>query len=74
MLFEDAVAERLADESRRLRATTLAGYESAIRCHPLPRLAGRELGSYEAEAYWAGGKLWMRSRGQYDRSVLLRLV
>lgn len=74
MPFGDAVAECMADKSRRLRATTLAGYESAIRRHLLPRWAGRELGSYEAEAYWAGGKLWMRSRGQYDRSVMLRLV
>lgn len=27
MLFEDAVSEHMADKSRRLRATTLAGYE-----------------------------------------------
>jgi len=45
MLFEDAVSEYMADKSRRLRATTLAGYESAIRCHLMPMWAGRELES-----------------------------
>ena len=30
--------------------------------------------SYKADAYWAGGRLWMKSSGQYDRSVMLRLV
>lgn len=29
---------------------------------------------YMADAYWSGGKLWMKSAGQYDRSVMLRLV
>lgn len=43
MLFEDAVAEYMADKSRRLRSTTLAGYESAVRCHIMPRWAGRDL-------------------------------
>lgn len=45
MLFEEAVSECMTDKSRRLRATTLAGYESAIRCHLMPMWAGRELES-----------------------------
>lgn len=40
MLFEEAVSEYMTDKSRRLRATTLAGYESAIRCHLMPMWAG----------------------------------
>ena len=30
--------------------------------------------SYKADAYWNGGRLWMKSSGQYDRSVMIRLV
>ena len=36
MLFKDAAYEYMADKRKRLRATTLEGYESAIRCHLLP--------------------------------------
>lgn len=43
MLFDDSVSEYMADKSRRLRARTLAGYESAVRCHLMPRWAGRDL-------------------------------
>lgn len=35
MLFEDAVAEYMADKSRRLRATTLAGVELANLIHAI---------------------------------------
>ena len=33
MLFSDAVTEYMSDKGKRLRATTLEGYRSAIRCH-----------------------------------------
>lgn len=43
MLFSEAAAEYMADKRKRLRATTLEGYESAIRCHLLPAWGGREM-------------------------------
>ena len=36
MLFKDAASDYMEDKSRRLRPTTLEGYESAIRRHLLP--------------------------------------
>lgn len=41
MLFETAAAEYMAHKAKRLRATTMAGYESAARCHLLPAWAAR---------------------------------
>lgn len=43
MLFDDAIAEYMDDKSKRLRANTIAGYESAIRAHLMPMWAGREV-------------------------------
>lgn len=43
MLFSEATAEYMADKRKRLRATTLEGYESAIRCHLLPAWGGCEI-------------------------------
>jgi integrase len=43
MLFDDAIAEYMDDKSKRLRANTIAGYESAIRAHLLPMWSGREV-------------------------------
>ena len=43
MLFEEAAAEYMADKSKRLRATTLEGYGSALRLHVLPRWCGVEV-------------------------------
>ena len=43
MLFEDACARYLEAKRPRLRATTMEGYESAVRRHLLPRWAGTEL-------------------------------
>lgn len=57
MRFEVAVAEYMEDRARRLRRTTLDGYESAVRCHLAPRWAGRELegiGFEELQA-WVDG-------------------
>ena len=57
MRFEVAVAEYMEDRARRLRRTTLEGYESAVRCHIAPRWAGRELegiGFEELQA-WVDG-------------------
>lgn len=38
MMFSDAAAEYMEDKEKRLRATTLGGYRSAIRCHLMRRL------------------------------------
>lgn len=43
MLFSEAATEYMADKRKRLRATTLEGYESATRCHLLPRWGEREI-------------------------------
>ena len=43
MLFSEASAEYMADKRKRLRATTLEGYESAIRCHLMPIWGKREI-------------------------------
>ncbi len=43
MLFNDAAADYMEDKSRRLRPTTLEGYESAIRRHLLPVWGDREV-------------------------------
>lgn len=54
MLFSEAAAEYMADKRKRLRATTLEGYESALRCHVLPAWGGREVESitYEELQAW----------------------
>jgi integrase len=49
MLFETAVESYMGDKRKRLRACTLAGYESAIHRHLLPRWSGVELESIEPE-------------------------
>lgn len=43
MLFSDAAAEYMTDKQKRLRATTLEGYSSAIRCHLMPQWGEREI-------------------------------
>ena len=43
MLFSDAAAEYMADKDKRLRATTIEGYRSAIRCHLMPKWGKREI-------------------------------
>lgn len=43
MLFSDAITEYMADKGKRLRATTLEGYRSAIRCHLMPQWSKREI-------------------------------
>ena len=43
MLFSEAVDEYMADKRKRLRATTLEGYESDIRCHLLSTWGEREI-------------------------------
>lgn len=54
MLFSEAVDEYMADKRKRLRATTLEGYESALRCHVLPAWGDREVESvtYEELQAW----------------------
>lgn len=43
MLFSDAAAEYMDDKKKRLRATTLEGYRSAIRCHLMPQWSERDI-------------------------------
>lgn len=49
MLFEEAAREYMDDKGRRLRACTIAGYESALVLHVLPRWGGLELESIAPE-------------------------
>lgn len=57
MMFSDAAAEYMADKGKRLRATTLEGYRSAIRCHLMPMWGGREIESisFEEVQDWVDG-------------------
>lgn len=43
MLFETAADAYMQDKRKRLRRNTLEGYESAIKCHLIPRWSGLEL-------------------------------
>lgn len=43
MRLEDVAALYMEEKARRLRASTLEGYESALRLHVLPRFGGAEL-------------------------------
>lgn len=49
MLFEEAAKRYMDEKSRRLRACTLEGYRSALRCHLHPRWDGVELEGIEPE-------------------------
>ena len=49
MLFDDAVRAYLDDKARRLRANTIEGYVSALRCHVMPEFSGCELESVTHE-------------------------
>ena len=49
MLFETAVEMYMTDRAKRLRATTLEGYESAIRKHIAPAWTGRDVESITHE-------------------------
>lgn len=49
MLFEKAVELYIDDKAKRLRACTLEGYRSALRCHLYPRWDGVELESVTPE-------------------------
>lgn len=57
MLFETACEKYMATKRERLRATTMEGYESAVRRHLMPRWAGVELESIEPEQIqeWVDG-------------------
>ena len=43
MLFSTAATEYMDDKGKRLRATTLEGYASAIRCHLMPQWGWLEI-------------------------------
>lgn len=49
MLFSTAAAEYMDDKKKRLRATTIDGYASAIRCHLMPHCGKREIESISFE-------------------------
>lgn len=57
MLFSTAVTEYMSDKGKRLRATTLEGYRSAIRCHLMPMWGKREIEtiSFEEVQDWVDG-------------------
>ena len=57
MLFEIAVSEYLADKRKRLRASTVEGYESAVNLHLRPRWSGVQLESITPEELqaWVDG-------------------
>lgn len=57
MLFESACDMYITDRRKRLRMNTIEGYESAIRCHLLPRWSGREIESISDTELqdWADG-------------------
>ena len=40
MLFDDVVREYMAAKAQKVRPNTFEGYESAIRCHLLPKWSG----------------------------------
>lgn len=45
MLFEEVCREYMAEKAGKVRANTLEGYESGLRCHVLPAWGLRELAS-----------------------------
>lgn len=49
MLFSTATTEYMDDKKKRLRATTLEGYRSAIRCHLIPMWGKRDIESISFE-------------------------
>lgn len=60
MLFSDAAEEYMTAKRKRLRETTLAGYESALRCHVIPAWGDREvesIGHDELQAWVDGFEL-----------------
>lgn len=74
MLFEEAAKRYMDDKRKRLRACTLEGCASALRCHLHPRWDGFELAGAAAKAYktlrqiirWAIRKLKLR---MYDPTM-----
>ena len=57
MLFSEAAKMYMDDKAKRLRATTLEGYESALRCHVLPAWGAREIEgiTFEELQEWVDG-------------------
>ena len=57
MLFSEAAKMYMDDKQKRLRATTLEGYESALRCHALPAWGAREIEgiTFEELQEWVDG-------------------
>lgn len=57
MLFSEAATMYMSDKSKRLRGTTLEGYESALRCHLLPMWGAREIEeiTFEELQAWVDG-------------------
>ena len=57
MLFSEAASMYMSDKSKRLRGTTLEGYESALRCHLLPMWGARQVEeiTFEELQAWVDG-------------------
>lgn len=57
MLFSEAAELYMSDKSKRLRGTTLEGYESALRCHLLPMWGARHVEeiTFEELQAWVDG-------------------
>lgn len=57
MRFEEAVERYMEAKRPRLRATTIEGYESALRCHVLPRWGACELEAIDPDEVqaWVDG-------------------
>lgn len=57
MLFSEAAKMYMDDKAKRLRTTTLEGYESALRCHVLPAWGAREIEgiTFEELQEWVDG-------------------
>lgn len=57
MLFSEAATMYMSDKAKRLRGTTIEGYESALRCHLLPMWGAREVEeiTFEELQAWVDG-------------------
>lgn len=57
MLFSEAATLYMSDKAKRLRGTTLEGYESALRCHLLPMWGARHVEeiTFEELQAWVDG-------------------
>lgn len=67
MMFSTAAAEYMDDKKKRLRATTLEGYRSAIRCHHRLGCCARASRVSEAEDGYQGHGIHVASLRKIGR-------